>query len=224
MVVMKTYCNTLAPCDVSVDQADAMWTLFQSTYSDVQCSIFEEDYRKKDIVLLLWEGDVLAGFTSLLFKQIERECIAYSGDIVIAPWARKFGTVVFFREWASQVLNKADWWCILTSGVRTYRILHTFFKRITPFSICQESLEDSGKRKLFAQEMYGSTYNPDTGIVKLDHPYRLRDETKPACLEDPVDAFFVKANPGWEEGDELVSLVSMSRDNLKPAALRVLNW
>lgn len=224
MVAMTTRCTAVPSREVTQDQADAMWSMFQSTYKGVDRSVFEYDYRVKDMVIQLWEGEKLAGFTSLVFKNIDTRIVAYSGDIVIAPWARGIATIVFFRVWAEEVLRKADWWCSLTSGVRTYRILHTFFKRITPFAGVEETEEETRNRDLFTTRMYGNEYDAAAGIVRLKNPYTLRNDTRPPSIDDPIDAYFIHANPGWIKGDELVSLVRMSSGNLKPAALRVLKW
>lgn len=221
---MKVQCKSLTPRDITIDQSEAMWALFDATYMGADRESFEADYRKKEIILHLWEGSKLAGFTSLTFKDIGSQCVVYSGDIVIAPWARGIGTAVFFGAWGKQVWQKAHWWCALTSGVRTYRILHTFFNRTTPNPEGKETDEESRNRHLFAAAMYGSAYNAKTGIVHLANAYGLREESKPPRITDPVDAFFVRANPGWRAGDELVSLVSLAKENWKPVAFRMLTW
>jgi len=219
---MNITCRTTPVGDLEDTTRSAMWALFAQHYAGLSPEIFEADLMAKDKAILLYREGELVGFTSLGSKQIEDQRVVYSGDIIIAPSARDIGTAHFFHQWACAVWCNYDWWCLLTSGPRTYRIAHTFYKRVTPGE--DESDEERKLRHHFAQGIYGDQYDPETGLVKLKHPYRIKAHTCTERTDYPLANIFQALNPGWEEGDELVSLISLHPDNWKPIAQRMLDW
>ena len=210
----------------SVNQQDriAMWQLFDRYYSGINEHIFFEDFAAKDTAVLLWRNEQLAGFTSLRFSEVEQQRVLYSGDIVIDQSVRDIGTAYFFQQWAHAVWQQCDWWCYLASGARTYRIPHTFYKRVTPHPEATETLEEKALKDRLAQHAYGHGYDAHKGTVRLKHPYRLRDSQPDTRSKYPMDNFFKDLNPNWKQGEELVSLISLKPDNWNAAAMRMLNW
>lgn len=78
---------------------------------------------------------------------------------------------------------------------------------------------------VLARRRFGDAYDPATGIVRLAEPQRLREgmrEIPPRRRQDPHVAFFLRANPGYERGDELVCLARLDDANLTAAGLRML--
>ncbi|MEM6886432.1 MAG: hypothetical protein AAF571_15530, partial [Verrucomicrobiota bacterium] len=76
----------------------------------------------------------------------------------------------------------------------------------------------------FAEYIYGDCYNREAGIVKLEFPYQQRDEGMIIRDNYPMYQYFCKANPGWRDGDELVSLIDLRERNWKAIARRALHW
>jgi len=221
---MSVSCEAVPVASLDPSTVRAMWTLFDAHYTGISENVFVRDLQAKDQALLLWRDGRLVGFTSHRFVMIDEHRVTYSGDIVIAPESRDIGSACFFHRWARLMWDRCDWWCALSSGPRTHRIAHTFFRRVTPNERGDESEEEVRLRHLFARAGYGSRYDSRRGIVRLVDPYTLRDEEAEIRKNYPMDDFFRGANPGWTQGDELVSLVRLQPENWKPAAMRMLNW
>lgn len=221
---MTTRCETAPVASLAAPLVERMWRVFDSHYTGITREVFERDLRWKQQALLLWRGSDLIGFTSQLFQEVDAFSVVYSGDVIIAPEFRDLGTACFFQHWARAVWQKCDWWCALSSGPRTFRIPHTFFKRVTPNREGEESEEERALRDRFAIHAYGMNYNPASGIVKLSDPYSLKGDEQQVRRHYPMDTYFRESNPGWLRGDELVSLVSLHPRNWKPVAMRMLHW
>ena len=76
-----------------------------------------------------------------------------------------------------------------------------------------------------ASERFGSAYDPKTGLVRfpssqghLKPAYAHIEETD--NRRDDV-SFFLRRNPGYGDGDELVCLTELCPENLKPIARRL---
>jgi hypothetical protein len=219
---VKIFCRTIPAVSLDQPTRSAMWQLFSQNYTGINFEAFTADLLAKDRVILLYRDDQLTGFTSLGSLEFDRQRVVYSGDVIIEASSRNIGTAHFFHQWALAVWQKYDWWCLLTSGPRTYRIAHTFYKRVTPDE--QETEKERNLRNRFASGIYGDQYDAATGIVKLQHAYVMQDQ---ACRQRegyPLAKTFERLNPGWHKGDELVSLISLHPDNWKPVALRMLHW
>ena len=68
-----------------------------------------------------------------------------------------------------------------------------------------------------ATARFGSNYNPETGVVRLDHPAMLRGHFRGIPenrLQDAHIAYFAERNPGHEDGDELVCFAILAEDEL----------
>jgi hypothetical protein len=221
-LALSVTCKRIPVTLLEAETKSEMWRLFDAHYVGLAKENFEADLMAKDEAILLYRENKLVGFTSLGSQNIKGHRVIYSGDIVIAPFARDIGSAHFFHHWAQAVWEKYDWWCLLTSGPRTYRIAHTFYKKVN--SNKNETNSEKTLRHLFAKHIYGEQYDETTGIVKLRNPYRIKALKNSMRSNYPKADLFQKLNPDWERGDELVSIISLQADNWKPIALRVLDW
>jgi len=223
-MAVTTHCISVLPDELDSNLLDLVWGIFIRYYVGVKREVFEEDLLSKNQVLLLYESDRLVGFTSQLYKEVGGCCVLYSGDVIIEKSSRGLGTASFFNCWAKLVWNKVDWWCYLSSGPRTYRIPFTFYKRITPSNLVNETEEERNLRHLFAEHLYGQCYCKKSGVVQLKHPYVQTPDDKEVRQDYPYYHFFKRSNPMWHRGDELVSLISLKEENWRPLAIRILKW
>jgi hypothetical protein len=76
-----------------------------------------------------------------------------------------------------------------------------------------------------AHQRFEEAYDSERGIVSFD---RSRGHLRPMwAAVDPEEAarpdvaFFLRSNPGYTQGDELVCLTELSCSNLRPLARRV---
>lgn len=214
-------------------QTDEMFELLSHYFDGVTQAQFARDLTEKNWVVLVRRDLRLVGFSTLLVYETSFEgepvSIVYSGDTIVAPEA--WGTTALARGWITAVNQLREryprgryYWLLLTSGFRTYRFLPVFWRDFYP---CFNAPTPSGIRRLrdqLAAERFGEQFDSISGIVRFDHPQRLRGELKIIPTErtaDPHVAFFAAQNPGHVNGDELVCLTELSYENLTAAGRRM---
>ncbi|WP_172202566.1 hypothetical protein [Niveibacterium sp. COAC-50] len=211
----------------------AMCELYLSCYEATSPQIFESDLLGKDEALLLYFGPRLVGFTTLrLFDTRWRGDdirVVFSGDTVVDPkhwgqqalsvnWVRRMGQIKRMQP------DKRLVWFLLVKGHRTYRYLHVFAKVFHP----KEGAHDADLSELadyLAQQQYGPDYNRESGLVEFSPS---RGQLKPAVSEPREDeqsrtgvTYFLKRNPAFRIGHELVCVCDIEEANMKPMTLRL---
>lgn len=216
----------------------AMLALHRRYFAAVQEATFRRDLAGKDWVILLREADgVLAGFSTqkliTLTEGGRPRRFLFSGDTIVAHqhW-RQPGLAGGFGHLMQRLIERHGegdlYWFLISKGFRTYRFLPVFFNSFYPGP---DRSEDERRRykpllDLVAARQFGAAYDAASGIVRAGGAAdRLRDEwggVDPYRLNDPHVAFFVRANPGWQGGDELACLAPISGANLNAVARRVI--
>ena len=213
---------------------DAMRLLLAAHFDGVTHETFERDLDEKNWALLFEDGGCLRGFTTLLaYETVHRNepiGVVYSGDTIMARDA--WNTALLPRAWIAAVRSVRErylrtnrlYWLLLTSGVRTYRLLPVFWKEFYPRYDASTPRDVDALLVHLACERFGASYRCDLGLVQFPAPQRLRDAGGPAVVggrHEPHVEFFHRSNPGWHEGDELVCLTEISFDNLTAAGRRM---
>ncbi len=200
---------------------DAMFALYTTYFATSDRITYERDLAEKDWVILLYddEGNI-DGFSTLMRMRVGEATVFFSGDTIVAR--HRWGTFDLPRLWARHVFAEADgntWWFLISSGFRTYRYLPLFFRDFYPRDVTMKPLLDT-----IASAKFGEAYDPRTGVVRLATPAPLREGVSDPELRrnNPHVRFFVEANPGHAEGDELACLVRIDPANLTPAGLRMI--
>jgi len=210
-----------------------MAALYFAMYDGATPSIFFDDLDAKDEVLLLHHGLTLVGFSSFRFFEREwrgrRVGVVYSGDTVVAR--EHWGQQALAFDWISRMgaIKRARpelplYWLLLVKGHRTFRYLPLFAKSFHP----HWGIERSDLKPLadaLAIDMFPGDYNPDSGVVEFAES---RGHLKPD-IAAPTDAerarddvgFFLKCNPGYRRGHELVCIAELEPHNMKPLTLRL---
>ncbi len=219
---MSLRCDVLPADTVSPETARDMWRLFDRYYSGIGPERFESDFRAKDTVFVIRDGIRVVGFNSLKIVPIDGLRVMYAGDMLIAAEVRGLASAAFFRAWAAALWKKCDWWCALASGPRTFRIPYVMFNRVTPNEIEDETPEETALRHQLARREYGTAYDARTGVVRLPGAYVQKGADAEVREDYPLDDFFKTRNPGWIQGDELVSLVCLHPENWSRRARRLL--
>jgi hypothetical protein len=114
---------------------------------------------------------------------------------------------------------------LLASGFRTYRFLPVFWQQFYPRDNHPTPAEMQRLLDRLAHDKFGSQFNSATGIVRFENPQRLRsglDQVPPGRDRDPHIQFFLARNPSHADGDELVCLTELSRENLTAAGRRMM--
>lgn len=203
---------------------DAMFALYTSYFATTDRISFERDLAEKDWVVLLCDDDGnIDGFSTLMRMRVGRATVFFSGDTIVAR--HRWATFDLPRLWSRHVFAEADentYWFLISSGYRTYRCLPVFFRDFVPRpggNAAMKPLLDE-----IATAKFGDAYDPRTGVIRLATPAPLREGVSDPelRLKNPHVRFFVEANPGHAEGDELACLVRISVDNVTPAGLRMI--
>ncbi len=212
-----------------------MASLYLSTYDGSSEELFFHDLSKKDEVLLLYDAARLVGFTTIgVFErewQSQRIRVVYSGDTVVdrAHWGQQalaFDWISRMGALKQQHPEMPLFWLLLVKGHRTFRYLHLFARSFYPhWNVDRSDLEPLASA--LALEMYPDDYNPSTGVVEFRQSRgHLRSEIAlpaPEEMSREEVSFFLKRNPGFERGHELVCLSEMEPHNMKPLTLRLFS-
>lgn len=211
-------------------QRARLLALMRETYEPVNAAAFARDLDAKDTALLLEDpAGEIQGFTALESRVVDGALIVYSGDTVVARahWTslalpRHFAAHVFGTLLAAH--GGPAYWLLLSGGFRTYRYLPLFFREFVPRSAAPDPAL-LALRDALAGARFGSRFDALRGVVTLDAPTPVRPGLGAPDARDLADEnvrFFCSANPGWQRGDELAGLASLSTANLTPAARRML--
>lgn len=212
-----------------------MYRLLARYFAGVSEAAFAADLAEKEAVILL-EDQVtgeLQGFSTLmrLALVVEGEPLVafFSGDTIIAR--DYWGESVLPRLWARYVFGVAAtlperaYWFLISSGYKTYRFLPLFFREFYPTHECPTPPAMQRRLDAIARHKFPQGYDPASGIVRLPHATPLHPDVaaiEARRLRDPHVAFFVAANPGHAQGDELACLTEISPANLTRAGRRML--
>jgi len=215
-------CSSVLPrAELTRRDRDAMFALYTTYFATGDRVTFERDLAEKEWVILLCDEDgAIAGFSTLMRMHVCGATVFFSGDTIVAR--HRWGSLDLPRLWAQHVFAHAGastYWFLISSGYRTYRFLPLFFREFYPRERGMKPLLDA-----IATTKFGESYDPATGVIRLATPAPLRDGISDPAerLHDPDVRFFVEANPGHANGDELACLVRVGADNLTRAGLRMI--
>jgi hypothetical protein len=207
--------------------ADRLFDLFQRHYGRVSRRTFDRDLTEKNwVVLLRDEAGEVRGFTTLMLYDLlcpgRRIRAVFSGNTIVDP--SHWGSQELVRTWRRFMHRlKAEmptvplYWYLICSGYRTYLYLPLFFREFFPrhdrgTPEDERALIDRLGRLKFPEE-YGE------GVVRVKDPREcLREDLAvppPHKLANPHVRFFVRRNPGYLRGDEMVCLAEFSAENLR---------
>ena len=204
---------------------DEMFALYTDYFETSDRVTFERDLAEKEWVILLRDGEgVVDGFSTLMRLHVGGATVFFSGDTIVAR--HRWGSYDLPRLWGRHVFATAGenaYWFLISSGFRTYRYLPLFFRDFYPRFDGNASMKPLLDRVAVAK--FGDAYDAVSGVVRLLVPSPLRPGVSDPSLRidrDPHVRFFVNANPGHAEGDELACLVPIDPANLTPAGRRML--
>ncbi len=207
--------------DLTRRDRDEMFALYTRYFATSDRMTFERDLAEKHWVILLRDDDgAIDGFSTLMRMHIGGATIFFSGDTIVAR--HRWGTYDLPRLWGRHVFSIAlenAYWFLISSGFRTYRYLPLFFRDFYPRNTTMKPLLDA-----IASTKFAESYDPRTGVIRLATPAPLRDGISDPELRmsNPHVRFFVEANPGHADGDELACLVRIDVANLTSAGLRMI--
>ena len=222
--------------DLTRCERDQMYSLMTGYFTNVARSRFEEDLAEKSYVCVVVDSGSgqICGFSTLMRFEahVNGEAITslFSGDTIVDR--ERWGQQVMQRVMGRHMLKLAEetpenrtFWLLLSSGYKTYRFLPVFFREFFPRYDAPTPPDTRRLISNLASIKFGSEYHEETGLVRFNQPTPLRlgvAEIDDQRLRDPHVAFFVRANPGYATGDELVCIAELTRSNLTSAGRRVI--
>lgn len=208
---------------ISEPEVDELFALFETAFCASRHG-FGNDLAEKDFLLRVRDGAALRAFSTLKIYYPEPGVrLLYSGDTFSSESARAGHQLP--TRWAHFVFSELphepgveDYWLLLCSGFRTYRILPTFFEAYVPSPESHRCLQERLDR--WAGQLFYGRYRD--GVVQPRWPTPLLAPEPPHRLEDdPHVRFFCHKNPGHRQGDELACLIPLERGNLRPSGRRL---
>jgi len=211
-----------------------MFQLMEQFYDDTALSVFLRDLNEKNYCILLYdESHLLKGFSTqqLISVIAEGKKIhgVFSGDTIIHK--DNWGSFELFKIFAQNFILMGKqypefYWILISKGYKTYRMLPVFFQRYYPN--CQKVTPRYEQSILdaFGRTKYPGEYDEASGVIT----YReTKDKLKAGVaditsnrLRDIHIQHFIKMNPGYYKGNDLVCMARLTEVNLKPAVGRLL--
>lgn len=214
--------TTTAVSALTEADRQAMFRLFRRYYDAVTEARFLADLAEKQSVIRMFGPDgELHGFSTIQWLESEsggRRCLTlFSGDTVVDHrcWGQKALQRAFVWNVFRMKLTRPRarvFWFLITKGYKTYLLMQRNFpchpSRLRAFPPDMKRLLDEVARRKF-----GDGYDAGAGIVRFEE---CQGKVKGAFedlgeseRDDPDIAFFLEANPGFREGDELCCLTEI---------------
>lgn len=224
-----------AVADIAPADLEEYYSLFETAFEASEDG-FINDFLEKDYVLEIRRHGQLVAFSTLRVLHPEPGVrLLFSGDTFSAETSRAGQALPAL--WAQFVFNElpkepnsADYWLLLCSGYRTYRILPTFFRNFVP-SVPPLGSQDpahtaalaklENERERWGKALFAENYRNGAVIPRWATPLRAPEPPVRLANDLHVQAF-LKWNPGYRQGHELVCLVPLERENLRPAGARLV--
>ena len=222
--------------DLSQESREQMFRLMQECYSNVDRDFFEHDLeRKRWIILVCDHVGEIHGFSTqtIIETRVDNRSVSalFSGDTVISR--EYWGKNPLFQIWGHLALSLIDqfpdqdlYWFLVSKGFRTYRILPLFFYEFWPRFDRKTPHAFQQIINRFGGQAFPNRFDMDAGVISAGvADYHLRegvDEINEQRKRDPNLCFFERLNPGHTRGDELCCLATLTRENFRPAAYRVI--
>jgi hypothetical protein len=228
--------QVMSPQALTSPHYERMVSLLADYFTNVSRQQFEQDLAEKEWVILLTDtaSDQIQGFSTLMRLNLtvdDQPIVAFfSGDTIIHH--DYWGEAELPRLWGRHVFSLAEsihdarvFWFLISSGYKTYRFLPVFFREFYPTYL--QPTPPAIKRILDALAClkFPTEYDVEESIIRFAKAAPLRPgvaEITERRLKDPHVAFFVAANPGHAEGDQLPCLVELTRSNITAAGQRML--
>lgn len=239
MATYDTLERSIETCVVHPDELSAcdrhsMWELFSSYYENVERQLFEADLAGKDRAFLLKAADEIVGFSTASVSDFpigdQSARVVFSGDTIVdKPY---WGELQLAKAWLAEMgrMSREEpaskfYWFLIVKGHRTYRYLPAFAHKYVPQTGSAEvDFELLALRDALAKDRFGDCFDTGTGVIRFSRSRGnlMPDWAEPSAREMNLQEvqFFLHANPGFREGDELACLCSLAPENMKPLARR----
>ncbi len=220
---------------LEIENIENMYQLFANYYEGTNLENFKRDLLKKNYVLRVYnENRLIVGFSTIsnyiTSYQGEKLQVIFSGDTIMANayWGNStlaFNWLKFAGTLKASSPHLPLYWFIIVKGHRTYRYLPVFSKVFYPNHQFPTPAFEQGLMDKLAFDAFSQHYDPSTGIIHFPysqgHLKKSFAKIPTSLLKRPDIQYFIKKNPNYYLGDELVCLCKLEQDNLKPLSKRL---
>jgi hypothetical protein len=221
--------NAVSVSKLTQVDINKMFSIMQKYYENITETNFTSDlYKKQDAILLRDNDGEIRGFTTLaVFLPDEKIQLLYSGDTIVEK--EYWGEHDLMRVWIQNAVDHSEnfdgetFWLLLSKGYKTYKYLTAFFNEYYPSADAEtpeimQNLMDNFAVSQFGDKYKNGVFNEGKDFLKAD--FQDIDERR---RKDKHVAFFLKKNPGYSVGDELVCIAKLSRENLNRLGRKILD-
>lgn len=221
---MKGLVKPISEC--TEKEISAMYALMTEFYDNMDEDVFRRDFFNKDYCLVLYDEEVLVGFTTqkVMSVTVEGREIhgMFSGDTIIHK--DHWGEIELFKVWAQFWFDYAEkyeefYWFLICKGYKTYRILPSFWKEFYPNRQTETPEYEQKIIDAYASLLYPEEYNKNTGVIEYSH---VKDKLRSGVadvdshrIKNKDIAFFCNKNPGHIDGNDLACIARIDKRYLK---------
>lgn len=230
---MKVTSEMIAVNELTEECIQTLFILMDTFYDQMHYANFRRDLNEKDYCILLKdENGEIQGFSTqklISFPLNGKEIHGvFSGDTIIHKdyWGSMELYKIFARSFIEYGKQFSEfYWFLISKGYKTYRMLPLFYKTFYPNNQEQTPEYEQQIIHAFGQLKYPGEYNEITGVIEYQgEKDKLKEgvaDITPKQLKDKNIQFFIKANPNYIHGQDLVCLTRLEIDNLNAITRRL---
>ncbi|MEL6588546.1 MAG: hypothetical protein AAFQ68_00615, partial [Bacteroidota bacterium] len=211
---------------------EQMWELY-SQYYHYSKETFMERIPRNDHYALYYKGEQLVGFTGLRITPFRFDSrwrmTIYFGQTIVHKAFRgraliqKTGFELLRRYWYYFLFAKVYFWC----DALTYKAYLVFARTLEEYYPNPSHHRPNAIEKLMhhiGEKHYGECYQAHTGTIQKPTKYVADPSTdiKSPDLSNPLIAFYQQRNPGYVDGNGLLTLAPVNAQNIWLLARRVV--
>ena len=234
----KIVSQTKQIAELTPSERATMFGLLSLEFLGTRREDFIHDLEEKDAVALLRkesrDGEIV-GFSTLMLLELpidgRKVRAVFSGDTTVLPEFRSSGGIGvevgrYFMKALERFPDHEIYYVLISKGWRTYKVLPFFFKNFAPKHDTPTSVHDKAVMDAFGKVKYPEDYDPDQGLIMFSkETQRLIPGSIDAVPPQDPDLhtqFFLKKNPTYLSGTELVCVGSVQVANFAPPLVRLL--
>lgn len=234
----KIVSQTKQIAELTASERATMFGLLSLEFLGTRREDFIHDLEEKDAVALLRkesrDGEIV-GFSTLMLLELpidgRKVRAVFSGDTTVLPEFRSSGGIGvevgrYFTKALERFPDHEIYYVLISKGWRTYKVLPFFFKNFAPKHDAPTSIHDKAVMDAFGRVKYPEDYDPDQGLIMFSkETQRLIPGSIDAVPPQDPDLhtqFFLKKNPTYLSGTELVCVGSVQVANFAPPLVRLL--
>lgn len=225
--------RVVRPIDLEEFQIEAMFGLMQESYENLDFEKFKRDLFNKDKVILLFEDNVIYGFSTYKLIELEyngeRVYGIFSGDTIVhSSQAMSLGLQRTFSEVVKGYMDEFGslYWFLVCKGHKTYRYMSLYLNEYYPNYKTSTPVREQDLMMLYAENIYGNAYDEKLGVIvnqgNNDYVKVGVSDADTKALRKKEVQFFVQKNPGYINGDELVCIAEFKPENMRQAFYKMV--